>query len=82
MRVRNIMAAPIVTKIDFQIEMCPPMAPRPPIEGSGDIGTSPLFGQLFGQITTCPYLSTWHVGAKAQWRVEKLNRDQDGAFVV
>jgi hypothetical protein len=36
-------APAIEGKIDFQIETAP-MAPRPPIGDSGDIGTSPFLG--------------------------------------
>jgi hypothetical protein len=70
------MAAAIVAKIDFQIEMCPPMAPRPRIEGSGDIGTSPVLGSSSDK-SQRPYLRTWDIAAKAQWRVEKLNGDEN-----
>jgi hypothetical protein len=38
--------APAKLRSIFKFELCPPMAPRPPIEDNGDIGTSPFWGSF------------------------------------
>jgi hypothetical protein len=37
----------------FKLELRPPMAPGPPIEGSGDLGTSSFFGSSSDKPTAC-----------------------------
>jgi hypothetical protein len=34
---------------DLKVWVCLPMAPVLPLKGSGDFGTSPVFGQLLGE---------------------------------
>jgi hypothetical protein len=41
-----LMAPVIRTNVDFQIEIVPADGIRLPFSGSGDLGTSPFFGQL------------------------------------
>ena len=49
------------------LKSCLPMAPGLPIGRSGDFGTSPFFGQLFGQASAClVYANNGRAGRKEQ----------------
>jgi hypothetical protein len=64
----------------FEVSLCRPTAPGPPIWGTGDFGTSPIFWQLSDKpLLACIYL----VGVserKAQWRIGTLMRRGSGFF--
>ena len=56
----------------FEVSLCRPTAPGLPICGTGDFGTSPIFGQLSDK----PLLASNQISGvsarKAQWRIETL----------
>jgi hypothetical protein len=52
------------------------------LKSSSDIGTSPLLGSSSDKSQFARMYVLGIIGAKAQWPVEKLNRDVDGAFVA
>src|SRR5215211_3593415 len=43
----------------FGVLLCLPTAPKLPLRGNGDFGTSAFFGQPLGQAAACPYLMKW-----------------------
>jgi len=48
--------------------LCPPMATMTANWRNGDFGTSPFFGQLFGQVSACLYVPlNGRAGGKEQW---------------
>ena len=56
----------------FEASLCRPTAPGLPIWGTGDFGTSPIFGQLSDKplLASNQISGVW--GRKAQWRIEIL----------
>jgi hypothetical protein len=56
----------IRSKVDLQIEIVPADGISAASTGNGDFGTSPFFGQFFGQATARPRPCIWGTGIKAQ----------------
>jgi len=56
----------------FLKQLCRPTAPGLPIWGTGDFGTSPIFGQLSDKplLASNQISGVW--GREAQWRIEIL----------
>ena len=42
----RVLMAPVQNAARFEVLLCLPTAPALPIEGNGDFGTSPIYGQL------------------------------------
>jgi hypothetical protein len=53
-------------------QLCRPTAPGLPICGTGDFGTSPIFGQLSDKPLLASNYTRGVWGRKAQWRIEIL----------
>src|SRR5580704_12948898 len=58
----------------FELELCPPMAPRPPIEDNGDIGTSPFWGSSSDKSVLACLSVDGDARDKAQWCLKELIR--------
>jgi hypothetical protein len=50
------------------------MAPRPPIEDNGDIGTSPFWGSSLDKSVLAYWLLDGDAGDKRQWCFKELIR--------
>ena len=61
----RVLMAPVPNGALFEVLLCLPTAPALPIEGNGDFGTSPIYGQLPDKLLLV-YLLTWSAGRKAQ----------------
>jgi hypothetical protein len=56
----------------FEATLCRPTAPGLPICGTGDFGTSPIFGQLSDKPLLASTQARGVSARKAQWRIETL----------
>ncbi len=64
----------------FEVSLCRPTAPGLPIWGTGDFGTSPIFGQLSDKPLLASICLLGVSERKAQWRIETLMRRGSGFF--
>jgi hypothetical protein len=58
-------STPTSTNVAVKLKLCLPMAAGPPIGGSVDLGTSPLFGQLTDKLLLVLHRDRWELGREA-----------------